>query len=129
MPTQVPLPRSNCAQTLNNSTRRQASRRFFGAWLERRLNTVEGPSHFLAGESPHTVADLVRLGRKNQRNSTLAKHSARRIKARCFASVRLQHPARVLSGAKGHFISHLHLSPRLSPASRDGCSTQKDVHP
>src|SRR5580704_5213120 len=32
------------------------------------------------------------------------------------------------SACQGHFISHLDLSPRLSRASRDGCSTQKDVY-
>jgi hypothetical protein len=32
-------------------------------------------------------------------------------------------------GCQGSLHSHLHLSLRLSPASKDGCSTQKDVRP
>ena len=50
------------------------------------VTAAEGLERLRSGASDWQTID--KAGR-NQRNRTLAKHSARRIKARCFASVRL----------------------------------------
>jgi hypothetical protein len=73
------------------------------------------------------------LCRRNQRKSTLANRFAKRIEARWFATVRFVSRSSAISAllalARALFLSRATgVSPRLSRASKDGCSTEKDVH-
>ena len=72
--------------------------------------------------------------RRNQWKSTLANRFAERIEARWFATVRSVSRSSAISGStSAHLALYFSreprvISPRLSRASKDGCSTEKDVH-
>src|ERR1700675_111773 len=86
------------------------------------LRRLFGRMTGLALPREHLLSSGHRQAGEESAKCTLAKHFVRRIKARCFASVQLQHPARVLWGAKGrctlistfHFYFHPH--PRMDAA-------------
>jgi hypothetical protein len=130
-----------------------SARRMLQALADGETNPAEGAVYRSSGPSlaggcspdnlPTRVASSVNwadplvkrnsLCRRNQRKSTLANRFAKRIEAKWFATVRSVSRSSAISGSSSaQFALYLSLasrviSPRLSRASKDGCSTEKDV--